>query len=148
MPGVYDKMGIRFLYPDNWTLDEDEALQGNRSVTVHSPGGAFWSITLHAADTDPAELAQAALEALQSEYPESESEEVFEQIGPQSIAGYDFSFFYLDFVNTALIRGFRTPSASCLVLCQTEDRELDALGPVFQAITTSLLSAGEVPPAL
>ncbi len=39
MPRVYDKLGIRFLYPDNWTLDEDEAIQGNRSVTALSPGG-------------------------------------------------------------------------------------------------------------
>jgi hypothetical protein len=148
MPGVYDKMGIRFLYPENWALDEDEALHGNRSVTVHSPGGAFWSITLHSERTDPDELARAALLALQSEYPESESEAVQEEVGGQEIAGYDFRFFYLDFVNTALIRGFRTPLASCLVLCQAEDREFDALCPVFQAITTSLLSASSAPPAL
>jgi hypothetical protein len=143
MPGIYDKMGIRFLYPDNWKLDEDDALHGNRSVTVHSPGGAFWSITLHARATDPDELARAALEALRSEYPESESESIQEQVAGQSIAGYDFRFFYLDFVNTALIRGFRTPEASCLVLCQAEDREFDDLGPVFLAITTSLLSPSD-----
>jgi hypothetical protein len=148
MPGVYDKMGIRFLYPDNWALDEDDALHGNRSVTVHSPGGAFWSITLHAAGTDPDALAQAALDALKSEYPESESEAVSEKLGGQSIAGYDFRFFYLDFVNTALIRGFRTPGASCLVLCQAEDREFNELGPVFRAITTSLLAPSEMPPSL
>jgi hypothetical protein len=143
MPGVYNKMGIRFLYPDNWTLDEEEALHGNRSVTVQSPGGAFWSIALHSPAADPQELANAALAALQAEYPESEAEPVVEQMGPQSIAGYDIRFFYLDFVNTAVVRGFRTPTASCLVLCQAEDREFEELGAVFRAITTSLL----VPPA-
>lgn len=139
MPGVYDKLGIRFLYPDNWTLDEDEALHGNQSVTVQSPGGAFWSIALHPPTTDPDELASAALEALQAEYPQSEVETVTDRLADQMIGGYDFHFFYLDFVNTALIRGFRTPSASCLVLCQAEDREFVELGPVFRAITTSLL---------
>ena len=60
MPAVYDKMGIRFLYPDNWQLDEEEALHGDQSVTVYSPGGAFWSIVLHPRSTDPAELLRMA----------------------------------------------------------------------------------------
>jgi hypothetical protein len=140
MPAVYDKMGIRFLYPDNWTLDESEALSGNRSVSVYSPGGAFWTIVLHGAGADPRELAAQALAALKAEYADAEAEAVTEQIGGQAICGYDLSFFYLDFTNTALVRGFRTAGASCLVLCQAEDREFEQAGPVFRAITTSLLA--------
>ena len=141
MPAVYDKLGIRFQYPDNWTLDESAALAGERSVSVHSPGGAFWSIVLHDPDTDPGELAAAALEALQAEYRDSESEAVHEQIGQHAIEGYDLNFFYLDFTNTALIRAFRTSSGVSLVLCQAEDNELNVLGPVFRAITASLLAS-------
>jgi hypothetical protein len=140
MPGVYDKQGIRFLYPDNWVLDDEESLAGNRSVTVQSPGGAFWSIVLHPSGSDPKELARAALSALKSEYADSEAEPASEQVGEQTISGFDFRFFYLDFVNVALIRAFRTPAATCLVLCQAEDREFEQLAPVFRAITTSLLS--------
>jgi len=140
MPAVYEKMGIRFLYPDNWTLDEEEALRGNSSITVHSPGGAFWSLVLHSAGADPAELAATALRALQAEYQDSEAVPVNEQINGRSISGYDLNFFYLDFTNTALIRAFRTAGASCLVLCQAEDREFEGLAPVFLAMTTSLLS--------
>lgn len=140
MPAVYDKLGIRFLYPDNWTLDEQEAVEGNRSVSVYSPGGAFWSIALHHADADLGELAATAVATLKEEYPDSEAEAVSEQIGGQSIRGYDLSFFYLDLTNTALIRSFCTSTASCLVLCQAEDGELEDLAPVFRAITTSLLA--------
>jgi len=140
MPAVFDKMGIRFLYPDNWTLDEEEALEGNQSVTVRSPGGAFWSIVLHPMHVDPAKLATAALTALKSEYEGAEASPAAEQIGDQSIRGYDLNFFYLDLTNTALIRGFRTAEASCLVLCQAEDREYEQIAPVFRAITTSLLA--------
>ena len=140
MPAVYEKMGIRFLYPENWTLDEQAALEGEQSVTVHSPGGAFWSITLHDAQTDPAELANAALEALESEYQDSESEAVDEEIAGHEILGYDLNFFYLDFTNTAWIRGFRDRRHTYLVLCQAEDRELEAVGQVFRAITASLLA--------
>jgi hypothetical protein len=140
MPATYEKLGIRFLYPDNWQLDEEETLGGNRSITVFSPGGAFWSIVLHPTKADPSELAAAALDALKAEYQDSEAEPVCERIADRSISGYDMSFFYLDFTNTALIRSFRTPTASCLVLCQAEDRELIDLAPVFLAITTSLLA--------
>ena len=55
MPAEFNKLGIRFLYPENWTLDEQEALEGNRSVTVYSPGGAFWSIAMHEPNVDPRE---------------------------------------------------------------------------------------------
>lgn len=141
MPAEYEKLGIHFFYPDNWTLDEAEALDGYQTVTVYSPGGAFWSIVLHPLTTDPSQLSTAALEALQNEYADSESEPVSEQIAGQAISGYNLSFFYLDFTNTALIRGFRTATASCLLLCQAEDREFDEIGPVFRAMTTSLLTA-------
>ena len=142
MPAVYDKLGIRFLYPDNWTLDEQEAGQGNCSVFVHSPGGAFWSITLHEAGTDPGELVAKTLDALKEEYAHSETEEASEQVCGQTLSGYDLSFRYVDLSNTALIRGFRTATASCLLLCQAEDRDFEELAPVFRAITTSLLMEG------
>ena len=140
MPGVYENMGIRFLYPENWIVDEEEAPQDAFSVTVYSPRGAFWSIVAHPTSSDPKALAADALKTLQAEYPDSEAEPVSEQIGGQTISGYDLNFFYLDFTNMALVRGFRTASASCLVLCQAEDREFVELAPVFRAITTSLLA--------
>jgi hypothetical protein len=141
MPAVYDKLGIRFSFPDNWTLDEEEALAGNRSVSVYSPGGAFWSIALHAPRVDPAELTATALATLKAEYEDAESEPVREEVNGHALEGYDLNFIYLDLTSTALIRGFRTDTASCLVLCQAEDRELTEVAPVFRAITTSLLSA-------
>jgi hypothetical protein len=140
MPATYEKLGIRFLYPDNWSLDEDDVLGGDPLVAVYSPGGAFWSVALHPVETDPSELASAALRTLKAEYEDSESQPVSEEIGGETIDGFDVNFFYLDFTNTALIRSFRTEEASCLVLCQAEDREFDQLGPVFRAITTSLLA--------
>lgn len=140
MPAVFDKLGIRFLYPDNWTLDEDDALKGNEAVTLYSPGGAFWSITLHPLSTDPGDLATTALQTLKTEYADSESEPASQLVAGHTLKGFDVNFFYLDLTNTALIRAFRLSDATCLVLCQAEDREFAQLGPVFDAITTSLLT--------
>jgi hypothetical protein len=95
---------------------------------------------LHGASAEPGELASEALATLAAEYEETESEAVSEQIGGQAVSGYDLSFFYLDLTNTALIRAFRAAGATCLVLCQAEDREYEHVGAVFRAITTSLLT--------
>ncbi len=145
MPATYDKMGIRFLYPDNWILDEQEAVEGNRSLTVYSPGGAFWSITLHPASADVRELASTAMAALKAEYEGAEAEPVTEEIGGQELTGYDLHFFFLDLINTALVRGFPMAGASCLVLCQAEDREFEQFRAVFRAMTTSLLAESTGP---
>jgi hypothetical protein len=139
MPALYDNQGVRFQYPENWSLDESEA--GECAVTVYSPGGAFWSLVWRDLAEDPHELAVEALQALKKEYAETESEPASDTLGEQEISGFDVSFYYLDLTNTAIIRGFRTPTASCLLLCQAEDREFRKVEPVFQAMTASLMQA-------
>ena len=139
MPAVYDKMGISFQYPDNWDLDERDALEGERGVTVYSPGGAFWSVLLQPAGVDPQESADAALATLRKEYEELDAEPAEEQIGGQDLVGFDANFYYLDLTNTAYIRAFSTPDACYLILCQAEDRELAETDAVFRAMTTSLI---------
>jgi hypothetical protein len=139
MPLVYDKMNIRFLYPDNWTLDEREAADDSASITVYAPGGSFWSIVLDSPAADPAEMSAAALRTLKAEYEDFDAEPVTETLGGCEIAGYDASFICFDLTSTATIRGFRTGSNACLVVCQAEDRDYVTDGPVFRAITASLL---------
>lgn len=137
MPAIYDNLGIRFQYPENWSLDESESSE--HAVTVYSPGGGFWSLVWRDPAEDPHDLAVEALQTLKKEYAETESEPASETIAGHEISGFDVSFYYLDLTNTAVIRGFRTHSASCLLLCQAEDREFREIEPVFQAMTASLL---------
>lgn len=136
MPALYDNRSIRFQYPENWLLDESET--GERSVTVYSPGGAFWSLAWRDLTIDPHALAVEALQAIKKEYAETESEPASETIGSCEVAGFDVSFYYLDLTNTAIIRGFRTPTSSCLLLCQAEDREFREIEPIFQAMLASM----------
>lgn len=140
MPRQFDKLGVSFQYPDNWTLDEQEVLVGRRSVTVYSPGGAFWSVSIHSRNVDPAKLAKAALNAMREEYPDLEQEEVRDTIARRETIGYDLNFCYLDLTNTACIRCLRTPRAAYVVFCQAEDREFEGVEAVFRAMTTSLLN--------
>lgn len=139
MPAKFDKLGISFEYPDNWTLDEEDALAGRDSVTVYSPGGAFWSVAVHPGSADPAELAKAAVDAMKEEYPEVEAEETREALAGREMIGYDLNFYYLDLTNTARVRCLRMGRSTYAIFCQAEDREFERIELVFQAMTTSLL---------
>jgi hypothetical protein len=139
MTSKYDHHGIRFQYPENWTLDDSE--EGDFSLTVYSPEGSFWSVMWRELTVDPHDLAIEALQALKKEYAETESEPVNEELAGFEVAGFDINFYYVDLSNTALIRYFRTPTASCVVLCQAEDHDFPKTEAVFQAMTLSLLKS-------
>lgn len=138
MTAFYDKLGIQFQYPENWTLDEDEALEGEQSVSVYSPGGAFWSVMVRPPSQAPEELVEAVLRTMKQEYDELDAEAVEESIGELHWVGCDLNFYCLDLTNTAAVRGVRTPRSTLLVLWQATDRELDEVEAVFQAMTRSL----------
>lgn len=140
MPAKFEKLGISFQYPDNWTLDEQDMLAGRNSVTVYSPGGAFWSVAVHPHSADPARLAKAAVEAMKQEYDELDAEEAREAVAGREMIGYDLNFCYLDLINTARVRCLRTDQSTWTIFCQAEDREFDRIEMVFQAMTTSLLN--------
>jgi hypothetical protein len=142
MPCQFNRLGISFQYPENWTLDEEDTLAEKPSVTVYSPGGAFWSVSVHPRSADPARLAKAVVEAMSAEYEDLDSEAAQETVGGRSLVGYDLTFFFLDFTNTAAIRCVQTERATLVVFCQAEDHEYDAVRRVFLAMTTSLLDGG------
>jgi hypothetical protein len=77
---------------------------------------------------------------MKKEYPGLEVDEAFETVAGHDLIGYDLAFYYLDLINTALIRSLRVGSSTYTVFCQAEDRDFAKLRMVFQAMTTSLLS--------
>lgn len=140
MPAKFHRLGINFEYPDNWTLDEEDAMAGQRSITVCSPGGAFWSVTEHPRGTDPECLARAAVDAIKQEYKEVEVEAASDIVAGREMEGYDMHFFYLDLINSASVRCLRTRRTTYTVFYQAEDRDFERLHLVFQAITTSFIN--------
>ena len=141
MPLEFRKRDIHFQYPENWTLDEEEAAAGGGAVTVYSPGGAFWSLSIHPRGTDPAGLARAALDAMREEYEELESEETREKIAGHEMVGYNLNFYCLDLTNTAWVRSVQAERATYTIFYQAEDRELAKIEPVLYAMTISFLGS-------
>jgi hypothetical protein len=139
MVAEFRNLGVAFQYPENWSLDEEDALAGGRSVTVFSPGGGFWSVSIHPPGIDLDELAKAAVCAIQEEYKEVEAEEIQQTLFGRKMNGYDLNFYYLDLTNTAKVRCLQTDDATYSIFYQAEDREFDQIQIVMLAITKSFL---------
>jgi hypothetical protein len=141
MPAIFDKSGVTFQYPENWTLEVDNPQPGEIAATVTSPTGAFWSVAMHPRKAEPLELTDTVLEAMRQEYPGLEAESVEETIEGHELVGHDLNFFYVDLVGTAQIRAVRLPWTTFAIHCQGEDREFGKIEPVFRAMTFSLLKS-------
>ena len=147
MASEYDNHGVHFLYPENWAMSEEDAAELPRIVSLESPEGALWTLAIHPASGDPAELAASVLATLEGEedYVDFDIEPIEESLSDLPAVGYELQFFCKHQVVSARIRSIALPQATLLVLCQAQDREFEQLEPVFRAITHSLLSdtAGE-----
>jgi hypothetical protein len=141
MPARFDRLGISFQYPDNWTLDDSDALLGRKSVTVYSPGGAFWSVAMQPGTAEPAKLAAAVVEAMKQEYQGLEVQKTQEAMAGHELVGYDLAFYCLDLTNTAHVRSLRLARTTYTIYCQAEDREYERVKRVFEAMTITLLSS-------
>lgn len=141
MAASYEKFGIRLLYPENWTVHDEQIDAWPRSVSLQSPQGAYWELQVYPADTNPAQLVQQALTAMREIYEDLEAEAVSEDLWQVTARGYNLQFFCLDFLVTSRIRSFQAGMHTCLLTCQAESREFDLQQRVFSAITKSLLDA-------
>lgn len=142
MPAVFDQLGIRFEYPDNWSVEQqtlDPSIADGEQVVVSSPDTAFWQLSRHPLEAELEGLFDEALSALRGVYQEMEVVPASDTLEDRLIAGFDVSFYCLDFTNTSWLRGFKTSSATYLLICQAEDRELERAAPVFRAMLASLL---------
>ena len=141
MPRVFREGSLSFRYPDNWQLEREDNDHG-WTVSVYSPGTAFLTLSLDTDYPDTERVADTALEAMRSEYPELEADKRAEPFAGQSAVGHDISFFSLDLTNTCWTRSFDCPDGTALLLCQVSD--IDASQePILRAICSSFHVAGE-----
>lgn len=137
MSQEYNDDGVSFRYPDDWRLDREESEDG-WTVLLQSPGTAFLTLTCDHSGASTEEIAEAALGALQSEYPGLEASPHVETLAGQMAVGHDMQFFSLDLTNTCWTRSIYVESGVLLVLCQANDQELEQYEPVLRSICASL----------
>jgi hypothetical protein len=133
----YQGDGISFRYPDNWRLAREESEDG-WTVLLQSPGTAFMTLTCDHSGATTEEVAGVALEALQADYPNLEAEPQVDTLAGQMAIGHDIQFISLDLTNSCWTRSIYSEEGTILVLCQTNDLELEEYEPVLRAICASL----------
>lgn len=138
MAACYENAGIRFLYPENWTITEDEVPSCRLSVSVQSPESGFWSLAVYGGRVNPRDLVEQVLESMCREYEGVECTRVVERFGDVRPAGYEMCFYCLDFIVNSRAIAARARGKTLLIMWQAEDREYQQLEPVFRAITSSL----------
>jgi hypothetical protein len=139
----FDRFGLTFDHPDNWTIDIDDAAGRRAAVTVYTPDGGFWSVSGHEPGGPSSELAAAVVAEMRSQYQELDSEAAEDRVRGHVLRGFDLNFYCLDLTNTAQVRTLETPAAVYLLLCQAEDREWEETAPVFAAMTASFVAGLE-----
>jgi hypothetical protein len=137
MPQQFDDRGVHFQYPEGWRLEREDGETG-WTVSVQSPQTAFLLISVDEGMPSTEEVAETALEALRSEYPELEADDRVDTIAGQPALGHDIQFFSFDLTNTCWTRAFYSEVGTVLVMWQANDLELDAYEPVLRAMCASL----------
>src|SRR5712671_3111150 len=139
MPAVYENFGVRFLYPENWTITDEVDDGWPCSVTVQSEETGFWSLHVYPAAHEFKPIVKELIAAIQEEFSDIEVVPAKETFGETATTGVDLAFFYLDLLVEAKIRCLRTPSATLVWLYQAESHEFESMEAVFQAIAVSML---------
>ena len=135
---LYEDHGLRFEYPSEWAMDvtDDGSVV---TIDLQHPGGiAFLLITADLSCPDPGSTADAALEAMQEEYPELDADPYEEVVNDRLVSGHDVQFFSLDLSNTARIRCFRTFNRTILVFGQWSDLVESEVSDLAESIIRSV----------
>lgn len=118
----YNDLGVRFIYPTNWTVQTETWDKGTYGISVDSPEGSFWSIAIFPLEVDLDEAAKSILSGLHAEYDEIEESEVERVVADCLLDGYEVNFFYLDLSSTAQALKFEDGERGYVVFWQTCDR--------------------------
>lgn len=137
MPQTFERPGFQFQYPDDWTVDEEQA-DGAISVSAHGPHGSFWALSIHPGGVAPEHLLAQFVAEMREQYPDLDASPTAGEVAGSPCVGVEVNFVCLDFTSTAIAQAFAGSRATYLVLSQAEDRDFERLAPVFAAIARSL----------
>ncbi len=137
MAARFEEDGLSFQYPESWALQREESANG-WTVSLQSPETAFFMVAFDGEMPDAEHMADAALQALQEEYPTLEADSCMEDVAGQPACGHDIRFFSFDLTNTCWTRCFYCGTGTVLAMWQANDLELEQAEPILKAICASL----------
>ena len=131
MPATFESFGLRFLYPDNWTVAERAEDEGSDGVTLELPSGGFFSIEPIRDGQLEEELIEEIADSIAEDYGEVERAEVPSEDGWRTV---DFQFYYLDLLVVSRVKIVPIGSLTYFIQMQAESRDFEKNVMVFAAI--------------
>ena len=131
MPATFDSFGLKFLYPDNWSIADRAEDEGTDGVTFELPTGGFLSIEPVRDGQLEEELIEEVAESIEEEYGEVEREEVATDAAARTV---DFEFYYLDLLIVSRMKIVPIGTTTYVIQMQAESRDFDKNALVFEAI--------------
>ncbi|MFK7768883.1 MAG: hypothetical protein AB8B55_16805 [Mariniblastus sp.] len=140
MTAVYDKLGLSFLYPENWKLIDESESGTPHSITLETPdGSAIWTVHVYPESAVEEDVLKETLATLQETYEDLEIAPYKGDLGGEPTNGVEALFYCLDFLVKAQLQFVRTEERLILFWTQAEDREFEKQEIVFNAISVGLL---------
>ena len=139
---TFERSGVKFQYPGNWSVETEENGAG-WTATVTSPDTALLVFSLRPEAESPAALADETLAALKAEYKELDAEPAVESIAGRPAVGHDVDFLTLDTAAVCRVRALDTAAGPLLILAQFTEHDRIRFDPVLQAVVASLRLAAE-----
>lgn len=148
MTKIYQGIGVRCMYPENWNLIEDTEDGQTTGFTLESPTSAFMTVSEYPWNVSPRSAVESSAAAMIAEYDEVEQQEFEPQLSYrgqvlQDCRGIDLQFYYLDLLVTSRVIAFTIERKTYLIQIQAEDRDFSTLEQVFQAMIISMLQSLE-----
>lgn len=135
---TFERDGVRFRYPGNWSVEAEDTDDGGWTVSVHSPEFAFMVVSLRPEASDPAQVVDETLAALRAEYKELDADDAIDAIAGRPAIGHDIDILSLDTAVSCRSRCVETPAGPLLVMAQSTDYDREQNDPVLQAVWASL----------
>ena len=134
MPATFESFGIKFLYPDNWTVSARGDDESDEGVTLDLPSGGFFSIEVDDEGLTNEELIKRVHETLRGEYNEIEVEDVTLDGAGENEQTTELRFYYLDLLIVSRLVLLNRQRETLMVQIQAESRDFEQNEQVFAAI--------------
>ena len=85
MTATYDRLGLKFFYPENWKLIDEPDSDLPHVVSLETPDGSTtWSVHAYPTETESAPIIKETLATLMDTYEDCEVSKVEVNFGPLS----------------------------------------------------------------
>ena len=138
MPATFESFGIKFLYPDNWTVTQRGEDEADTGVTLEMPSGGFFSIELEDEGLSDADVIEKVRAAIVEEFNEVEVEEVKLDGAAEHERCVEMRFYYLDLLVVSRLVLIGLSAETLIIQMQAESRDFDQNETVFAAILQQL----------